>query len=157
MASIGNQSPRNPIASGCRRSSQKLPARHFGSRVRKRMYDSFVAIWRGWRRIYLHAFNRKPNPLLMRFLGIIVFSIVPFTSFLMLLPMALRSPETDGFLLGALAALLIFIIGTSWKTYGIVKANRLYAFLHPVGSFFIAMILFDAFWMAMAKKKTVWR
>ena len=122
-----------------------------------RMYESLAQIWRGWRKIYLYAFKRNPVALLGRFLSVVFFSVIPFVSFLMLFPMALNHPDAHGFELGALTVLLVLIIATSWKTYGIMKANRLYVLLHPVGGFFIAMILLDACWMAISGKEPAWR
>jgi len=122
-----------------------------------RMYESFTAIWQGWRRIYLYAFRRKSVTIFRRFLSVLFFSVLPFIAFLFLFPAALEDPGANGFVLATLAALLLLIIATSWKTCAIVKANRLYVLLHPVGCFLIAMILLDAWWMAILGKKTVWR
>jgi len=122
-----------------------------------RMYDSFAAIWQGWRRIYLHAFRRKPITLFGRFLSVLLFSVLPFIAFLLLLPAAIEHPSANGVIVGTLAAVLFLIIATCWKTYGIVQADRLYVLFHPVGAFLTAMILLDAWWMAISGKKTVWR
>jgi len=130
----------------------------FGTEVfGTRMYDSFSGIWRGWRRIYLHAFKRNPIDLFGRFLAMLLFSVFPFIAFFLLLPAALTHPAANMLLLGGLATLLVLIIATSWKTYTIMKANRRYVLLHPVGGFFLAMILLNACWMAILAKETDWR
>ena len=41
-------------------SGARASARLNGS-LRTRMYDSFNSLWRGWRRIYLHAFEQNPG------------------------------------------------------------------------------------------------
>ena len=122
-----------------------------------RMYDSFPAIWRGWRRIYLHAFRKNPGVLFLKFLSVTFFSVVPFVAFLPLTLLATQNPERYGFTWGASIPLLIFILITSWKAYGIVKARRLFAVLHPFAALFIGMILLDASWIAVTKQPTQWR
>ena len=122
-----------------------------------RMYDSFAAIWRGWRRIYLHAFRRQPWVLAGKTLSVFLFSVIPFGGFIAVALAYARNPETSGLVFGFHVILLLFILATAWKTYSLVKANRLYAFLHPFAALVIGMILMDATWMAFARQETKWR
>lgn len=122
-----------------------------------RMYDSFPAMWRGWRRIYLHAFRKNPAALFLKFSSVALFSVVPFAAFLPLTFLARQNPERYAFLWQASIPLLIYILILCWKAYGIVKAKRLFAVLHPLAAFLIAMILLDASWMAATKQPTQWR
>lgn len=122
-----------------------------------RMYTDLNSIWNGWRRIFLHAFDRKAKKIFSKFLGVIVFSILPFTSVIMLLNGDLTGTPGQGWVIGATVVLLAVICATAWKTYGIFKGNRLFVFLYPVACFFLAVILLDAWWMAFRKKKTSWR
>ncbi len=114
-----------------------------------RMYDSFDALWRGWRRIYLHAFEQKPGRILTCVLSIFFFSVLPF----FLLPAAFNSAFAT--LLSLITLGIIF--ATAWKAYGIVKARKRYALLHPFAALVFAAILSDAFRMALLKHKTPWR
>ncbi|MFA6599909.1 MAG: glycosyltransferase family A protein [Candidatus Omnitrophota bacterium] len=123
-----------------------------------RMYDSFTAIWRGWRRIYLHAFEQKPLTLALRALSVLFFSVVPF---LALIPLAIsayvkHSQIAQG-LLAAEASLLLLIWIIAWQTYGLIRAQRLYALLHPLAAVVVGMILLDASIMAATKQETKWR
>ena len=130
----------------------------FGYRIfGTRMYDSLSAIRRGWRRIYLHAFQRRPEILFSKTLGVLAFSLLPFALFPFLTAKALAFPKLYGFSWGAAFVILIFILATSWRAYRFVKVNPLYAFLHPAPMFFLMLILGDAAWTAAAKKPTVWR
>lgn len=112
-----------------------------------RMYDSFGSIWRGWRRIYLHAFRSNPAVLLMHALETLALSVLPFIALFLAHP-ALRG----GFLA---ISLLIWIV--SWRAYKIVDAKKSYAFFHPASSILIILYLIDASWIALTGKKTVWR
>lgn len=116
-----------------------------------RMYDSFGALWRGWRRIYLHAFEQNPWRLLLSVLSVFLFSVLPF---FLILP-ALRSGSPA---LGILAtAILVIIFATAFKTHGIVKARKIAAVLHPLAAFIFTLILIDALQMALYKRPTHWR
>ncbi|MDP3919670.1 MAG: glycosyltransferase [Candidatus Omnitrophota bacterium] len=122
-----------------------------------RMYDSFAGIWKGWRRIFLHAFERKPAPLVGKTISLVAFSVLPYLFLIPLTRLALTLPEQYGFLWGASLVLLIFILGTAWKAYSIVRAKRLFALLYPLAAFIVSIILLDATWMALTKKATTWR
>ncbi len=123
-----------------------------------RMYDSFAGIWRGWRRIYLHACQRNAFKLALHAFSALFFSVVPFLTFIQIALLAyVGHSAKSAFLVATHACLLVIILGIAWKTYGMVKANRLFALLHPVAAFFLGMILFDATLMAATKQKTVWR
>jgi len=122
-----------------------------------RMYSGLESIWNGWRRIFLHAFERKPKILIFKFLDVVFFSIIPFTSLIFTLETALHHPSGHGWLVGVTFVLVGVIWVTAWKAYGLVKGKRPYALLYPFACFFLAVILLDAWWMAFKKKKTVWR
>jgi len=121
------------------------------------MYDSLSSIWKGWRRIYLHAFQKKPLILSTKVLNVILLSILPFLLFIPLTSLAFQEPLQYGFTWGFSIPVLFFIVFTAWKTFGILKADRSYALLHPIAACFITLILMDALWMAVMKRKTRWR
>ncbi len=115
-----------------------------------RMYDSFDALWRGWRRIYLHAFEQKPAPILKCALSVFFFSVFPLAAFIML---------SGHFSASLLLCILILVIvfATAFKAYGIVKARTRYALLHPFAALVFTAILLDAFQMACFRRQTHWR
>ena len=115
-----------------------------------RMYDSFDSLWRGWRRIFLHAFEQKPAPILKCALSVFFFSFFPLAA-LITLP--------GHFSLSLLLCLLVLaiIFATAVKTHTIVKAKKRYALLHPFAALVFTAILLDALRMAIFKHKTHWR
>jgi glycosyltransferase involved in cell wall biosynthesis len=115
-----------------------------------RMYDSFNALWRGWRRIFLHAYEQHPWPILRCALSVFFFSVFPFVALAILLQGA-----GPAFLLAAMNSLIA--LATAATAYAIVKAPRPYALLHPVAAFIFTAILLDAFQMAVFSRKTHWR
>ena len=110
-----------------------------------RMYDSFDTIWRGWRRIYLHAFQRKPLTLVRKALVVLVFSVLPF---------ALYAFSHGGHFSTLVIAVLVVIC---WRAYTVVRAKGAYALFHPLAALIIFLILTDAARMAFLKEKTFWR
>ena len=115
-----------------------------------RMYDSFDALWRGWRRIFLHAFEQQPAAVLKCALSVFFFSVFPFAAFFAL------PARASAFLL-LYFILLAIILATAFKAYAIVKAKKRYALLHPLGALVFTAILLDAFQMAFFKRQTHWR
>ncbi len=115
-----------------------------------RMYDSFDALWRGWRRIFLHAFEQKPGPILKCVLSVFFFSVFPFAAFIAL---------SDHFSASLFLCILILVIifATTFKAYAIVNARKRYALLHPLAALVFTAILLDAFQMAFFKRQTYWR
>lgn len=122
-----------------------------------RMYDSLKRLWRGWRRIFLHAFESDSLLLFHKIVETLVFSVLPFAVW----PLALKDARQMGgvysFTLGVATVVCIFMIAVTWKSYGIIKAKRGYAVLLPVPMFFACLILLDAWRVAILKKPTKWR
>lgn len=118
-----------------------------------RMYDSFRGIWAGWRRIYLHAFQSHFRTLIQKSLEVLFFSVLPVPLSLILLFQA------DNTLLIRGLSILVptLILGIAWKSYGIIKAKKIFAFGHPIAAFFISLMIAEAAWMAVTKRKTEWR
>ena len=115
-----------------------------------RMYDSFDALWQGWRRIFLHAFEQKSAPILKCVLSVFFFSVFPFIVLVTLL---------HRFSASLLLCILILgiVLATTFKAYAIVKARKRYALLHPLAALVFTVILLDAFQMAFFKRPTHWR
>ena len=136
-----------------RRAECAIGTRIFGTR----MYRSFIGIWLGWRRIFLHAFEKNPARLLGKSFSLFAFSFLPFFLFPWLTRLALDFPERFGRYWGAGFPILALIFLTAWKTAGVVGAPRKYAFLHPLAGFILAGILLDGAWAALQKKEVKWR
>ena len=115
-----------------------------------RMYDSFGTLWRGWRRIFLHAFEQKPGVLLQCVLSVFFFSVFPFAALI-----ALAGHFSASLMLCLL--LLVIIFATAFKAYAIVKARKRFVLLHPLAALVFTAILLDAFQMALFKRQTHWR
>ncbi len=115
-----------------------------------RMYDSFDAVWRGWRRIYLHAFDQKPWPILKCILSVFIFSVLPFVILLLI-----ANRITLALLL--CIPILVIIFATAATAYAIVRARKRFSFFHPLASLVFTFILADAFRMAVLKHPTHWR
>lgn len=111
-----------------------------------RMYDSPKAMWRGWRRIFLHAFEKNPWRLAGKMMSVFIFSVLPFMGILL--------AGTGGILPWAV---LLFIFITCLAAYDIVKARKVSALLHPLAALFVMGVLFDAMRVALTKGKTNWR
>lgn len=116
-----------------------------------RMYDSWQGIWKGWRRIYLHAFRQKTAPLLMNALSVFCFSVIPYGLALFLL----AAQEKSLFILSAVLIALITLVGS--QVHRTVRAHPWFAVFHPAAALIIFLIVLDAAGMALTNKKTIWR
>lgn len=124
-----------------------------------RMYRSFGGIWAGWRRIYLHAFEKNPALLFTKSLSVLIFSTLPFVLSLYGTASAweglgLSYPSLPD---GVRLLILFLIWGVAWKAFGLVGAPRAYSLLHPLAGLILAGILSDAAWQALRKKEVIWR
>lgn len=121
-----------------------------------RMYDSFSSIWRGWRRICLHAFSRDWQSLLARAGSIFAFSFLPFVLYGVVVWRYLRNPaDWLPFYVGTAVVTLVVIICLAICV--ILKVKKRYVVHHPFASLVMCLILLDALWMAMTGKETAWR
>ena len=115
-----------------------------------RMYESLGAIWRGWRRIFLHAFEQKPATILRCALSVFFFSVFPFIVLATL-------PQSFSLALLLCVFILVIIFATAATAYAIVRARKRYALFHPLAALVFTAILLDAFQMALLKRRTHWR
>ena len=122
-----------------------------------RMYRSFLGIWLGWRRIFLHAFEKNPRRLATKAFSVFCFSVLPLVCFPFLIQLAFVAPASFGKLLGAVLPILALIFITTGKAYNMIGAPAGYALLHPVAGFVLSAILIDAAWAAWRKKELKWR
>lgn len=109
-----------------------------------RMYRSFAGIWRGWRRIFFHAFEGHPFLLLKKAMTVFSFSSLPF----FLLPLFPHSSTL---------VILSLIFLTVSKAHLVVGAPWHYTFFHPLAGLILAGILSDAAWAALRRKELKWR
>ena len=126
-----------------------------------RMYDSFDAVWRGWRRIFLHAFDQNPAAIFRCVLSVFLFSIMPFAVLIAVagrVSTSLRVYDPIGSETLLLCLLVVTIIfATAAAAYAIVRARKRFAILHPLAALVFAGILADAFRMAVLRRPTHWR
>ncbi len=122
-----------------------------------RMYDSFTGIWRGWRRIFLHAFEKNPLLLARRVISTFTFSFLPFFLSIFFLSWYLAGTSGSIALKSLVTLTLLGILFSAWKTYQVIGAKRRYALLHPLAGLILAGILADATWLALQKKEVEWR
>ncbi len=121
-----------------------------------RMYDTFSAIWRGWRRIYLHAFARDWASLLQKSISVFLFSFLPFVLYVSVLARYAVNPS--GFhavIVGTATITLMMVICTT--VCAMMKVKLRYVIYHPVAALALTLILLDAFRMAVTNGKTHWR
>jgi hypothetical protein len=121
-----------------------------------RMYDSFLSIWRGWRKICLHAFSKDWQSLLLRAGSILAFSFLPFVLY-GIVAWKYLNDSTDwlSFYVGTAALTLIMLICVAICV--ILKVKIRYVVHHPVASLVLFLILMDGLWMAVSNKETTWR
>lgn len=119
-----------------------------------RMYGCLGEIWRGWRRIYLHAFQSRPGCLMAKALSVFFFSLLPCLIFPWILLQAGSLYAASGVCLGVS---LVIMLSALWQTHKILRTSRSYVILHPAAALCIFLILLDAFRMAVTHQKTVWR
>jgi len=121
-----------------------------------RMYDTFSAIWRGWRRIYLHAFARDWASLLQKSMSVFLFSFLPFVLYVSVLARYAVNPSgLQAVVAGTATIALMMVICTT--VCAIMKVKLWYVIYHPVAALVLTLILLDAFRMAVTNGKTHWR
>ncbi|MBI4115004.1 MAG: glycosyltransferase [Candidatus Omnitrophica bacterium] len=122
-----------------------------------RMYRSLKKIWRGWRRIFFHAFEKNPFHLLEKAISIFFFSFLPFLLLPSLTLDALKDPEHFG-ILGLINSLILGLVFlTAWKSHSILGGPKKYIFLHPLAALILTGILLDAAWNSLRRKELKWR
>lgn len=122
-----------------------------------RMYSSIQGMWKGWRRIYLHAFKSRAEVLAAKMLNVLFSCVLPFVILGRLTYEAFRYRENFALLWGAALGLTGFILLTMTIAYSTLKAKRRFSLLFPFAAVFLALILGDAARMAATGAKTKWR
>ncbi len=108
-----------------------------------RMYDSWAGMWRGWRRIFLHAFEKNIPVLLGHAAALLMFSVLPFV---------LLCADA-----GRVLPLVILILVICWQTFRVFRAPGRYSLAHPIAALFMALVLLDAVRIAASGARTKWR
>ncbi|MBI3316407.1 MAG: glycosyltransferase [Candidatus Omnitrophica bacterium] len=124
-----------------------------------RMYDNFESLWKGWRRIYLHAFEQNPVRLLIKTLNLLFFSALPFFIFMGVTAALMFSNEKSVWQgpWGAWFLLNVLITTVCMLGYGIVRAPIRYSLVHSLAALILSGILWNSFWIAFTRGKTSWR
>ncbi len=125
-----------------------------------RMYDSLERYLRGWHRIYLHAFDRRPGVLLRKAFEVAALSVIPLVFFLISLIAATSggawtlSSILYGVGLGLSVGLSYLFAG---KVHSATGAHWLYAIFHPLAAAFLTGILLGSARAALTGAPTRWR
>ena len=122
-----------------------------------RMYHAFSSIWRGWRRIYLHAYQKDAFILLQKMADIFFTTVLSFFSLPFFIVSTFNASGPQRFLGIASAMILGLILMIVWKTYGIIRAKQIYFIFFPLGSLILMLILGNAMIVALTGQKTKWR
>lgn len=122
-----------------------------------RMYESFKSLWRGWRRIFLHAFQRKVSVLLGKTFDVFFTSVFPFLIPFIFIPTYLKNPSEQAFFGIFTVLVLAFILTVVWKTYSIIRSRRRFFLFFPLAASTLMLIMINATWLAMTGSKTKWR
>lgn len=122
-----------------------------------RMYNSFVSLWRGWRRIYLHSFEKNSSILLLRTFQTVFFSLTPLMLFIIAIFNA-ASPASVTPLPDLLLLLPFFFLwAVCAGAYRFIRSPKRFALFHPLAGLIMGGILLDAARMAILNKETRWR
>ena len=125
-----------------------------------RMYGSFADMWRGWRRIYIHAFGRSVRRLLLSILLIVVFSLNPTI---------ITVAGAVGVLAGGTGAIwwwllvlgvsqIIALLSVVYRMYTrLILADPRYLPLYVVAMVVGAGIFLDALLSVLLRRELVWR
>lgn len=122
-----------------------------------RMYHAFHSIWRGWRRIFLHAYQKNIFSLLGKMLDVFITAVLPFFCLPFLIFSSLKNPATPGWLGIVSAVLMIFILMIVWRTYKMIRAKPIYFIFFPISTLILMLILGNAMFVASTGQKTKWR
>jgi chlorobactene glucosyltransferase len=125
-----------------------------------RMYDTLPRALRGWRRIFLHAFERRRGVLALKALDLALSSVLPFALLLALAaagpPETAAQPAWSLALVGAgCAAGLVWLFAA--KAHSLVGEKRGFFILHPLAAAVLTGVLLAAVEAAWSRRPTRWR
>ena len=150
------------IALAQRAKAQRLPlAVVHGYQVASvRMYGSFPDIWRGWRRIYIHALGRRAGSLLLSAALIVLFSLNPLALALAGV-LGVLVGGGGGAWLGAAAVGVVQVAAMMSVVYRmyrrLILAQARYLVLYPVAMLVGLGLFLDALLSLVIRRELVWR
>ncbi len=125
----------------------------FGKRIfGVRMYDTLPRYVRGWKRIYLHSFDRRPLVLLGKALDVAVCMVLPILTVILTAANGSWGLEAAG-AAGAAGIQLLY----ASKITSMLGESRLYALFHPLAAVLLVGILLSAMRDAVTGAPTRWR
>ena len=122
-----------------------------------RMYQSLKEAWIGWRRIYLHAFEKNIPLLLQKIFMLIFCSFAPFL-FLAVSGIQWARGFTEFqnvFILSAILCGLILFLRS--RSHVALKAKQWAILLHPLSALTVAAIIIDCLRHHFLGKKVEWK
>jgi len=136
------------------RSAGMKAATYFGAEIYgTRMYADWHALWRGWRRIYRHAFHSNAAVLAVKALEVFLCSLLPF---LILFSALVTGNTSCAILLPAGVAVLAMLAAAS-LAYTLVHADKRWILGHPAAALLLFLILLDAARESAFDHPTNWR
>ena len=124
-----------------------------------RMYSTFGEITRGWARIFYYGFGKSLAAVLLGFVLIVVFSIMPFV---VAFSSAWRIFSGHGS--GLMWALFAVSFGTClaiyaalWRIFELTRSSRLFIPLYPLAALISAYVMLKAFFLPFSRKGVTWR
>ncbi len=129
-------------------------ATFFGAEIYgTRMYADWHALWRGWRRIYRHAFHSSAAVLAVKALEVFLCSLLPF----FILIFALLAANTSGAVLLPAGAAVLAMLAAASLAYTLVHADKRWILGHPAAALILCLILLDAARESAFDHPTCWR
>ena len=116
------------------------------------MYDTLARYLSGWKRIYLHSYDRKPLVLIGKGLDVTICMLLPALTVVLTAAVGAWSLAAGG----AAAAMGIHLLYGA-KINSTVGESRLYAIFHPLVSIVLVGILAGAVRDAATGAPTKWR
>jgi len=125
-----------------------------------RMYDSPIAAWRGWSRIYYGSFASIGH-LLLAASFLTVASILPWMC-LVVAVAGLASPETTNTTPWAIAAcawlgIVLLEQSMAWRLYGVLRVSRAWSLAYILGAAVTLGMLLNAMLKKTGLGRTTWR
>jgi chlorobactene glucosyltransferase len=150
------------IALAQRAKAQRLPlAVVHGYRIASvRMYGSFPDIWRGWRRIYIHALGRRARSLLLSAGLIVLFSLNPLALALAGVLGLLVGAEGGAWLAAAAVGVVqvVAMMSLVYRMYRqLILAQARYLLFYPVAMLVGLGLFLDALLSLITRRELVWR
>lgn len=149
-----------PLAEAARRAGLTTWAAGGRDLVSVRMYDSLSAVFRGWSRIFVGAL-RSPAKIALSMAWLLAGSLAPIVAMPWLLLEWMHAGADPSSRLLALSGLcathLLLLALVSHRFWGLGRCDRRYLWLYPLSVAGVFVILADALWAMLVRRRIGWR